>query len=478
MADELSGLISRIRYAIGFLKGFFSALVTDGIKEAERILEERWPEPPNIVMQPAAGGLHIIVTAPASIAEETGEQLGTVARHAHAVRRVTPSQQREIAMASSKQARVSGRQKLGDRLVTLINDPRASKSGVCPVCEALEGMTFTLTEFQQLVPLHPHCLLPGNVVEGNVIAALKSSYSGPALQLKTGQGRTLRVTPNHPVLTSHGFMPAEQLREGEELVCDGVDVGLTAGHNNSNANGPALIEQVFETLRAGGFTPCNPAADDLHGDARLVDGQIDIAFADRRLLRHVEAKCAKCGSQFSLPVADMLQLLEPAFGMGELSGQSLFGATPGGPSSGELPLNLGSIILDGSPPRARAFGASANWDAARHHPIQQDEPGNAELALDLIWRNTGKILTDRLIEVTNRNINTHVYDLQTTTGIIMSSGIAVSNCKCKWVPLLGGQGRAGQRPAVDMDDAGDVIIESISRRTPAMWDKFLREWKS
>jgi hypothetical protein len=156
--DDLSGLIDRIRYAIGFLKGFFSAIVTEGIKEAERILEQKWPEPPNIKMEPAGqGGISIVATAPSSIVEDSNEPLGTVARHAHGSRQATPSNQRAIAAVTGKQARMVGRQKLGDRLVTLINDPRASKSGVCPVCEALEGMTFTLTEFQQLVPLHPHC---------------------------------------------------------------------------------------------------------------------------------------------------------------------------------------------------------------------------------------------------------------------------------------------------------------------------------
>ena len=60
-----------------------------------------------------------------------------------------------------------------------------------------------------------NCFLPGTRVSGLFVAGLKARYSGPMIELQTAQGARLSVTPNHPVLTDQGWIPAHCVIEGD-----------------------------------------------------------------------------------------------------------------------------------------------------------------------------------------------------------------------------------------------------------------------
>lgn len=63
------------------------------------------------------------------------------------------------------------------------------------------------------------CLAEGTVVDSTMaLSAYRAAYTGPMVTIKTASGKRLSVTPNHAVLTPCGFVRANTLKKGDNLV--------------------------------------------------------------------------------------------------------------------------------------------------------------------------------------------------------------------------------------------------------------------
>ena len=69
---------------------------------------------------------------------------------------------------------------------------------------------FWLTHYP---PLGFRCFLPETKIDGASHGAIKRFYSGKIVKLVTKSGRELRVTANHPILTSRGWVIAELIKQ-------------------------------------------------------------------------------------------------------------------------------------------------------------------------------------------------------------------------------------------------------------------------
>jgi len=363
----------------------------------------------------------------------------------------------------------------------------AGDDDVCPTCEDIadEG-PYTLDDAEGLIPAHPNCVLPGMAVEGNVLAALKSSYSGPALEIETRSGRRLSVTGQHPILTSLGFVAAKDLREGMKLICKGTDVrwSFTSLVDANNNNGPILIEQIYDTLRAQGLCSVSPSGDDLHGDARHIDGDVDIVAVDWRLLCNVHSQSEKGRSKLVLPsaYARLVELVQFTT-VNQFFARSL-ATTRSIPSTRALVLNQFARLLQDTPLQVLSLGSSAHTNIKFPKMLDQYVAFYSTLVRDLFERDAGLVLLDQsgklstledylrstgisndafqyivhnassylqflddlvsrqpglvefddVISLRSFHYNGPVYDLQTTTGSMVAQGIFESNCRCAFVP--------------------------------------------
>ncbi len=363
----------------------------------------------------------------------------------------------------------------------------AGDDDVCQVCQDIsdEG-PYDLDTAEQLIPAHPRCVLPGMVVEGDVLAALKSNYSGPALEIETRSGRRLCVTGQHPILTSLGPVVAQDLREGMQLVGKGLDIGntLSTNVNANNHHGPVAIEQVYDALWLKGLCSVTPSSDDLHGDARFVDGDVDIVAVDWRLLSYVHAQTAQGRSQLVLPLADARLVVLGALAAMEQFGErglSTFGSFP---CSSTLSLDQPSVCLEDRPLEVFSLGSSTHGNIKFPKLLDENVTVYSGLIRDAFERNPGLVLLDDVSklsaledyfgssgvsdDVLQYNINHAslylqfldnlvagqpglvelddvvslrsfhyegpVYDLQTTTGCMIAQGLFEYNCRCAFVP--------------------------------------------
>jgi SAM-dependent methyltransferase len=139
---------------------------------------------------------------------------------------------------------------------------------------------------------HINCVIEGTRIRSpsRPLMATRRWYAGEVITLITTGGHRLAVTPNHPVLTSLGWLPARRLHElhhgvGSMLV-DRVALAVVPDDKDV----PPLIEDVFEACSvAGSFARrCMPQApEDFHGDG--TDGEVDVVLSNRDLVTRVDS---------------------------------------------------------------------------------------------------------------------------------------------------------------------------------------------
>ena len=282
-----------------------------------------------------------------------------------------------------------------------------------------------------------NCILPNNVPMANgILAASRAKYTGAVLELTTEKGHILTVTPNHFILTSQGFMAAQELCPGNYLFCGNMQDGVSFVNQNIT-DMPATIEEIYSALNvvfgASNIRSATPA--DFNGDGRRMDADIQIVGTDGQLW------CA-CQAQGFEPV-HKLELCR-----GDILERSLFSL--GSP----IPFIYGaghtsdSIMSSGSQTATllrRSMGhthehslaAVARLDAMLEQVSTDDGARDIIGLRQRLLRFPSEITLDKLVDIRHLQFSGHVYDLQTIDQLYTCNGIFVHNCRCSIVPVLG-----------------------------------------
>lgn len=362
---------------------------------------------------------------------------------------------------------------------------------VCPDCEALDGQRFTLSEARGIIPVHAQCLTGDTLVatRGRITSATKRWYDGDLVVLQCADALPLSVTPNHPILTRLGWLPASALKVGDEVAHPGVGQTIS-GRDREDVQVPSRAEDMAESFLASGevvAVEVPVSAPDFHGDGagsevavvgtyrELRDGLDAVAtkcvgkldlfrrHIPRTLLHgaralhvflfgtHATLACAVCGRHLMSPLS---------FGhAGPLEKFSLGAPTRGNTVLGEAtidnvagdPISLresqdavaGTVSFDDVVVREvdPVVGETTHSDAALRESrgdraARNTEPfGEGEGALagvvepdDLVFR--------ELIFVGHDTYSGWVYNFETTVGYYIANGYTSGNCRCVWLPVL------------------------------------------
>ena len=314
----------------------------------------------------------------------------------------------------------------------------AQDSRVRPSHALLDGVIFEQSDpnWSRYAPPNGYnCFSAGTLVQGKAVAALRAWYAGELVELTTESGRRLTVTPNHPLATCNGFVPAGSIREGEEVFAyrDGVDGSLVGGVDPQDA--PVKIEEVFDALavRNGPAARLRPVSDDLHGDAKFVHGDVDVVAAHGVLLLHrnTEPGADRRDGVF----ASTLSGLVSEVARGGTSDLGIATNTALGGSMSASDLRAPALVGHEGPLDPLCVGLASSNDARLSQPAGDDRSADAAFIRDLILRAPGDVSLDQVISVRRFDFSGHVYDLQTVGGWQVASGIVASNCRCGIVTL-------------------------------------------
>jgi hypothetical protein len=127
-----------------------------------------------------------------------------------------------------------------------------------------------------------NCVLGDTLVSGPAICAgYRRKYSGEIVIIRTASGKELSVTPNHPILTDHGWVAAGLLKDGDNVISRSGLNGMNGISPNVDNREPT-IQDVFMSLFEGGDVLRLPvSAGHFHGD--ISDSEIDVVFPNSQL---------------------------------------------------------------------------------------------------------------------------------------------------------------------------------------------------
>lgn len=324
---------------------------------------------------------------------------------------------------------------------------------------------------------HPHCFPAGVTVNGpRSEAATRRWYEGELVVLTTASGQELPLTGNHPVLTSRGWVPANLIKEGDEVIRSTQPEGATPLVVPDHNQVPARVEDVWAAFSVAGFDTMPTSPEDFHGDGQ--HGEVDVVRANGSLNGWGLPPFAQEVQKERFAVAARPTLMLDVEGASvlldrghlphpyRLVGRSglfpaLRGAHGGGPHGPGLahvaPLNVsfGEALGDRPPRHPVLLGESVlarprkislddlvnreiaglpRWDAPGGDFSVEAGDGYARLGRDLLHRLSGQVGLDRVVKVFSRQFEGHVYSLTSSEGWHVANSLIVSNCRCYHLP--------------------------------------------
>lgn len=312
--------------------------------------------------------------------------------------------------------------------------------------------------------------------------AYRRRYCGDLAEVVTASGKSLRATPNHPVLTLRGWLPVGSLREGDYVV-EVADEVLDQAKEDQHER-VSTISEVFAAAQECWIAkPSNLRPADFHGDG--ADGDVDVVLATG-LLSFDAIGANKSGQHLALPMADdagasarsALLLFQRVLQATHrcVRGVREFLAFTWAQALHPKMIGLGAIAYghasgyqstaNHAPVNSEAFGyrqfAFAGDVLSRDSCILERKPVVRGTALSRVGANADRpqLLRDvvggvsdgvssflqrlpfghqlgRVLQV--RRIDGwvgHVFNLQTSCGWYATNGIIAHNCRCAAIPIV------------------------------------------
>jgi len=107
---------------------------------------------------------------------------------------------------------------------------------------------------------------------------LRRNYQGEIFSIKTEHGFDFSLTPNHPVLTSFGWIRADEIKKGTDLIgLAFTDKGFIGNKNIYNI--PTKIKKIFNFFRIESMV-MRKAGIDFYFNSKFFNSKIDIITTD------------------------------------------------------------------------------------------------------------------------------------------------------------------------------------------------------
>ena len=315
-------------------------------------------------------------------------------------------------------------------------------------------------------PDHPACLPSDSLVAsgGRVSAVSERWYQGDVVVIRTASGKQLTCTPNHPILTGHGWLAADALYEGVQVVCsDSSELMQTRDRNDIYV--PTRIQEVAHAYRVSPEVSARSvmaSTEHFHGDA--TEGEIAVIWtnralwnggvskADHRVMNdllqdgHSPDSLQRLGffdQRFRLGLASAIGRVRSsyemvAFILRQLRPSALIAlANSGSAFMAGRHLGLALVGAHGRPVLSgRSFSGLAGLVSGPNLDTVLDKNGShssvayAVPGQDVLSRFTGPVLLDNIVRVDRKRFASHVYNLQTETEWYTANGIITHNCRC------------------------------------------------
>jgi SPP1 gp7 family putative phage head morphogenesis protein len=306
----------------------------------------------------------------------------------------------------------------------------------CEECARANGQRWTVEYARSHELQHPNCLTKDTKVMGGFNGILRSYYSGPIINIITRLGRRLSVTPNHPILTTKGFIAAKDIDDSTKLVCY-ADFIKDLSVDADDKHKPVVIEEIFNMLSllcVVERVPISP--EDLHGDAVCGNSYVDIIDVNSHLPYNFKSLVfEEFGNRF-LESSPTNELLLNGLCSRDLCVNGISSSSTCIPCSREHLLFFRGGVPSGLPYCLNNFRAGADVNTVVYQSSFDNVFGTSEFITNLRESNAGLIEFDHVTDVFVTEYSDYVYDLLTNTQYYNASGVFIHNCVRAFVPVI------------------------------------------
>jgi SPP1 gp7 family putative phage head morphogenesis protein len=397
-------------------------------------------------------------------------------------------------------------------------------SRVCLACLALSG---TLHATDEIMPSHPNCFVPDTkVTHADLLGTSSRWYTGEVVTIRVKSGNVITVTPNHPILTSHGWVSAGKITEGSYVISATDSERMHSLVNPNYNHVESTIKDVVDAFEASlgvSSKTVEVSAMNFHGDG--VGSEIAVInsnslLRDKLITQH-ESKgnfitTAGNSSTFS-GLSDFASMFESVFASSDcvVCGSHIDGVDITTSGAHHQPISSGlisnnDVVLDQDSTNHIASdieikrnvvlaltGYVIGYDGLLGQVINNtfsDASSRKQACANNLLRNavqignlleafTGLINLDEVIDVQIEAYSGHVYNLQTSTGWYIANNIISHNCRCvmipetlSWAEITGDSSIPDTRPAVATPDrilAGLSDADKMAIMGPARYQMYL-----
>ncbi len=290
-----------------------------------------------------------------------------------------------------------------------------------------------------------------------IIRSYKHKYEGDIVSIETAGGVKFSCTPNHPILTLRGWVAAELIDNGDDIiVASGRNREVVRRNPDINHAFPRIdaIHDLFDKL--GSKRACLLGVN-FHGDVPASDVEI---ITHKRLLWDVRYTGA-CDRiyKFLLKRSDESFMCKSPF-VEHFRG--ILSAALGNICRKSKLLSIFGRSLRHS--EKHGLRPIALLDSGLVKPINNDCSGYAVLLGKCLNGFTGIVFCDKVVNVQRDSVSTHVYNLQTENGyyfvnsIIPQNGQKVNgifavahNCRCAETMVFDDQDLKNAERASNLD---------------------------
>jgi hypothetical protein len=309
----------------------------------------------------------------------------------------------------------------------------------CEICIELDGQIVPLNQpwMSSIVgavdvpgSAHVSCF-PGDVsvIPAGAVSAYQRRFDGDLIIIRTAKGKELACTPNHPILTRLGWMPAHSIHVGDDVISHVSGNGVPSLIDDNHEDVPSLFHEVADSFgRCRGVISVKmpTAPKDFHIDGK--GSEVTVIRANG-LLRDRRQSALK------------QEISKESFIGCRSSGTELIGegfSAFGGPAS----CRSSDSIMSRLSPSKSLFSAHARHtyvhgrasvsglDAALQQPTPNTAPCDSDGFGQRLLGFTGKVALDQVVNVDVHSSVVQVFNLQTESGCYIANGIYVHNCRC------------------------------------------------
>lgn len=291
-----------------------------------------------------------------------------------------------------------------------------------------------------------NCFLPNTKIasDSEIVRSYKHKYKGKIISIKTAGGVQFSCTPNHPILTPNGWIAAELLNNGDNILVTFGEQNVFGGVNPDIKHRFPRIDAIHKFgKKMGGQRACGLSVN-FHGDVATSNVEI---VTQERLLGNVRYSSGRNGiDKFLFKLSNKtLSCFGSLFKHFRSVCETSFGFI--GCKCKSLPFFKCSV----SHSCEHGFGTIANRDSVLTEYSINDLPADTVIDGELLDRLSCKVFLDTIVNVDVSALSTHVYNLQTENGYYFVNSIVpqdteksngifaiAKNCRCTLISQLKG----------------------------------------